>query len=1680
MAQGSGFGPLIAVDGNLGCLFFVFYVFQAEIEDGAEGNCVELYLRALISAVSDNDETVRKQVEWSLRKLGCQRPRQLLRYCCTWLLAGQGQRVLDSGLRTSVLRGAGLIASEGAERAGTPLAQEVMAVAVAELRPSVRRRPQEAESAAGELLASLGRAYPAEALGLVLGSLVTDGPPRLSLLKALASLVRTNARGCTPGLPPILGALLRALDLEKDGDQVQALISTIGLLHRSVTEYLGSPGGQTSEPGLGREAFSGHARTFYRDHLSRRLPGKDPNLRAAVLEALADTLPLLPLNQGLAEELPGLVTRLLSLYSRPPRGSLVTRCLLSALGPAGGGSCPGLRAQAHQLMEAVWGQLGVVGPFPDEPGHRALLLDCLGLMARLWPQPAARFLLRLPPPPTAPSPGGQGARLRPEAYLEALAQLVDGVPLSEVEAEGGGGGGGGQVLAVVVQTILTCHPYPAPGAGPGLEGAALAAVGSLARRGYLSLPGGEALVEFVVSLCARPGEEVRSWGAAEGRDVPGRAGAGPLLEWLALVEGSENILWETLLRCVLVDAYAQALPAVCRCLERLALREPGRPGLRDGAQHGLPSPEGLLIRLLAVSSLPGGCAPDALRLLLALGPSLPTAARGVCQAEIPGILLVLPGAWAGGRGRGRRRWEERVWLLFLSASGNDEAWAERMGQEAMRQAGRMACGPWERGFLLRGAGGLLKQTGSRELVRARLQEMLGAVRYQRAPEVEGLARGIGLCAARHTDEALEELARFAGSLLGQGSGGRGREEEAVRSGIILCYGWVAQGAPVQRLLPGLDAELLRPLLLLYQAGEPPGLGGKAQGLGTGLRLARALVWVLHLALGNGQQVCSPCPSKGELLCCLQELLGAQPLGGCASSPLRRHALKACSLLIQLDPALGRDSTFQLVRRCVGSVIGLRLSEWPAGSEEEGWEEDEGEEEEEEECEALLPDLTGQTFRALRGLLEQALLQDLTWEGLGLLLRALEGWTLSVEARERERSLELMAKLLALYRERAGCQVRDGCPTGYRPEALLGRLLPRCLDPSGPVRLQALDCLLELSHLLGPGPMVAISLQRLGELWEKAGGPSRLGLCSELAKSLCQAVQGLGLSPLLAALCQGLRDPHPEGAGACAAVLHAIVCERGPELREKGDPGLTLLLRELWAHLRESRHLHIQLVALRSLALLARYHPEPALHFLLDCSHEPRPGEGRRLWAAMGWCPGLALRLTELLLERLRTGLAQEEAEEVQEEEERKRRKEAEALGHLLPHPGLGPSLPTIYPSSFAILLLLCSRQALGLALGKASPSERAVSLLRVLLTRGDRPEVASLMEERGGWELLRSPGSYQRGISLLAEAMARGASPHLPAILESLSSALDACRRGGVGPGRGGSPTMATVAAFFSQAAQYHPALGLGHADLLLSGLLHCLLDPSLSTRLLVLRGFGNVAAAPSPTPGETVGPTRRRRYTTKLLAALLSGMEGAGEAGQGREEEAQVLLEGLRALSKVLAQSEGDGEGQGTPGDILVNLCLGIRPLFEAQSATVRASALCVFGALSRFAVGSRRPVYVEQLRSVLVALLVYVNDSSLEVAQASGLLLASVRPLLGWDGLQMELPLKDGAHGYQAFLSQLSRSGLHQGPGYTKTYLSSGLRFCSHPRPQLRANAIAITGQLLRNMPKDSRHPLGDDEQL
>ncbi|XP_078393132.1 maestro heat-like repeat-containing protein family member 1 [Cetorhinus maximus] len=1585
-----------------------------------DADCAQLYLGALIAAASDTDGAVRRQVAESLCALGLLHPGLVLSSCHASLSGGRAR--LDDGHRPALLRIMALVAGETAERIERPLAREVIVAAAAASTDEAGPLDQEAAS---ELLVALGRGFAAEVLDQLLGKFKPGIFPHPMVIRTLTELSGANVEGMVPRLPLVLTMLQPAFGLVKEKSHVCVLASALGLFSKSILQYF-RPSDKAPDPNLSdKDALARTIYTLYKNHLSKWLQEKDAKVRAAILEALGHMVPLLPRDR-LEEELPGLVPQLLSLYGKQPGGLPVTQCLLSVLGASvgggEGGSPCGLRGQADKLLAALHVQLcGPVTP-GDLQGlrNREGTLGCLALLAREWPQPVVQFILG--------KLATTGGRQR-VANLTALARIVDTAP-SELR------GKRGQIVAAL-KVALTDD-------SEAVKGAVLRTIGSLASHGYLESPEGTALVNYTVGLCAVPEEgEVtgRAQGPCEGDgETPGeglRPMAEALLEQIADAEGTTGLVWPALLRFLTPVPYTRALPVVCRCLEKLVgrQRESGTFHPHQGTTPGLPDPQALLARLLSLSSAPGqapGRGPAALSLLLALGPTIHPWVEGLWEEEIPELARALGGSAESGMVREHR--EERL-LLFLSRSLEEigeERWSLRLVDRMMQQGRQLAGCPRERGFLFQCRGLVLKQTGSEEVVRAQLREMLRSAQYQQALEREGLALGIGLCADRHLDDALGQLEDFARPHLSQKAAtflklvkGRpgGEEAEAVRSGILLCYGRVAQWAPAERLRPEFGADVLGLVLLLYQGGAPESKG-KPRGQALKLSLTQAVTLTARAVLDKGPRLSRRCPAKGELLSCLEEMAGSEP-GDPSGHSLRCSALTACGLLVQLEPESGGDLTSRLLRSCAGGVIG---TEGGSGGEED---------------QAQRRGLAREASAALQGLLRQVLLRDLSPRGLQAVFRTLEGWTVSGRAHERERALELTAGLLAFFLESLGPRpVVSHCGL----EAMVGRLVPRCADTSPAVRRLALDCLCALFSVQRryqgfPAEGRDGSVERLKALLgsRAAGkdGADPRQACREVARAVSERTPACRLRDLLAALFEGLTDPQPGCAIAAGAAIHAVLARRGPELRVQA-PGL---LQDLCARLRGVGHQGARLAAAPSLAALARHHPADAIAALLASGPDPCRPEGALVWRSLGG------RVAELLLAEL-GGPGGPAA--------------ARALSAILSHPGDGPALDGLYPRLLGTLLV--PRSGAGpdpqRLPAKGNPREPmpqnlnlgpySVAALKALLSRGSGAAVVASLEEAGGWQMMEDPGTYPHGVALLAEAMVSQGSPHLDGLVEYLAAA----------------PTFhqsqpAAVAAFFGQLVKHHAAFDLRHMDILVSGLLRALLDRSPATRLLAVKGLGDVALT---------DPARVRRYSAKLLAALLVGAE---EVDGPRQE---VALEVLAGLSKVLAQLEED-DVRG----LLVNLCLGIRPFFEERSDRVRASALSLFGALSKFAVGQSEPVLVEQVHSVLVHLLLYLNQSSPEVRQASGRVLASVAPLVGSDDLcvtfQSQLP-QGRSPCYWAFLSKLTRSIAWDLPDYIQTYLSSSLHFCSNPSPEIRANAVIFTGHLLKNMPKDNSRLWGDED--
>ncbi|XP_038643262.1 maestro heat-like repeat-containing protein family member 1 [Scyliorhinus canicula] len=1607
-----------------------------------EADCSGLYLGALITAASDTDKAVREQVVESLCISGRLRPALVLRSCHACL--SSGTRATD-GHRLTLLRGMALIVGEAVERIEQTLAREVTAVTVAELLTPADKAGLPRQEAAGQLLVALGRGFVDDVLEQILEEVKPGVFPHPMVLRTLGNLARSNVESWAPHLPHVLTVLLPVFGLVKDNGHICALTSALGLFSESVLEYL-RPSDKAPEPTLvNLESFSRDIYALYKNRLSKWLQEKDGKVRAAILEALGHMVPLLPRDR-LEEELPRLLPQLLSLYARPPGGLPVTRCLLSVLGASVGTGSWGLRGQADKLLAALHGQLCAPLAPGDQPGlsHREGVLACFALLAREWPQPVARFVL-------GQMAGDSDGRQR-LPNLTVLARLVDTVP-SELR-------GRKDQMVTAVQAILLDDCVA-------VKRAALKAISSLTNHGYLGAPEGAALVEYIVGLCAAPGEEgtgrARGTGEAS-EETPAeelRAMAETLMEELAGAEATDSLVWPALLRFVTPVAYTQALPVLCRSLEKAARRRQESGTLRHhgDAGPGLPSPQALLARLLTVSTAPDpaqGRCPAALRLLLALGPTVRPSVEGLWEKEIPELLRQLEGD--PGSGLPQECWDERL-LLFLSRSLEavaDEEWSRELADQMLQQGSQLAGCPRERGFLFQCRGLTLKQTGSREAVRAQLQEMLRSAQYRQAPERQGLALGIGLCAARHLDDALSELEDFARSHLTQSGetlanlvkGKPGNEEaEAVRSGILLCYGHVARLAPAAWLQPGFGADILALVLLLYQSGLPASRGRARYPPTLKLSLAEAVTLTARTILDNVPRLSRHCPAKEDLLSCLGEIISGEPRE-LTDSPLRESAMAACAYLIQLEPASSEDFTFQLLSCCVDSVIGLG----PVGS---------GAVEEESQ--------TQQASACLLGLLKQALLQDLSPTGLRSIFKALEGWVVSGRDYERRRALEQAAELLRLFLGSLSVQT---VVNRYNLEEVVGRLVPRCADPSPAVRRLALDCLcvlfyIQLRYEGSPAERREVSVERLRALKEESRGEgeggSRLQTCWALARVISERMSRYQLRGLLATLCQGLTDAHPACASTAAAVLHAVLGRRGQDLQDEVAELLGGLCPRLGVE-------PAQPAAMRGLSILAWHHAGAAVSALLAGGPDPCQRAGSLVWGWLGGRPVLGPRVVGRLLDELDGAIQWAEGSGAPRPGSGQRAprpvEAARALREILSHPESGPAIDSLYPRLLGTLLVLCSCAGKppqphgppGPSTKRASSIEAArpedfdfrsyaAAMLKELL--GRRAGLAGSMEKAGGWQLMADPDTLHDGVALLAEAMASSARPHLPALLDFLSASLNRH-----------TSQRAAVAAFFGEMVRRRVPFDPGHMDILVSGLLRCLLDNSPTTRLLVVKGLGDVAMG---------DPATIRRYSTKLLAAILTGME------QVDAPHPDVTLEALSGLSKVLAQL-----GEIHVRDILVNLCLAVRPFFEDRCARVRSSALGLFGALSTFAVGESKAVLLEQVHSTLVGLLLYLNHGSPEVSEASRRVLALVGPFLGSDKLceAFQAGFQQGpGQGYWDFVSGLTGNVVWDLPDHTQTYLSSSLRFCTNPSPGIRANAIIFTGHLLKNMPKE-RNPLWEDD--
>jgi len=261
--------------------------------------------------------------------------------------------------------------------------------------------------------------------------------------------------------------------------------------------------------------------------------------------------------------------------------------------------------------------------------------------------------------------------------------------------------------------------------------------------------------------------------------------------------------------------------------------------------------------------------------------------------------------------------------------------------------------------------------------------------------------------------------------------------------------------------------------------------------------------------------------------------------------------------------------------------------------------------------------------------------------------------------------------------------------------------------------------------------------------------------------------------------------------------------------------------------------------------------------------------------------------------------------------------------------------------------------------------------------------------------------------------------------------------------------------------------------------------DTELKVKRLVLRGLGNVADC---------GETEVNRYATTILSSLMHGMEDP------KSETPELILEALGGLAKVMEKVEGTNVVA-----ILVNICVKLRPYFEAENVEIRKGSFVLFGNLHRFGDGPCKAVFYEQIHTNLVTLLVHLNEEDVQTRQAVKKALNQLGHLFQADEINdffQQALREDKNVQYGEFTHKMTK--LIVSPFFTPfpgcqeaanhfdsffppqvayfpknigVYLMDAINFYKSKWPANRANAAMFTGYLLGNLPRESRKAINVD---
>ncbi|XP_078209030.1 maestro heat-like repeat-containing protein family member 1 isoform X24 [Callithrix jacchus] len=1400
----------------------------------------------LLDAITDKDPLVQEQVCSALCSLGEVRPVEMLRTCEEYL---RQHDKLAHPYRAAVLRAMERVLSSRASELDKDTASTIILLASSEMtRMKGEVLPAGVfGSGPGRGLAAgsewrpggPGKAVHQQGDGGAAAQAAARGPATLRRAAHTRQPLSGQCFWCSslPAIHPELPVACAGHGQAGHGAHgvllcPSPLAGVIALQRFSegALEYLANLD-RAPDPTVRKDAFTTDIFSAYDVLFHHWLQSREAKLRLAVVEALGPMSHLLP-SERLEEQLPKLLPGILALYKKHSETFYVSKSLGQILEAAVSVGSRTLDTQLDALLAALHSQIcvPVESSSPLAMSNQKEALRCFTVLACNSPDRLLAFLLPRLDTNNERTRVGTLQVVR-HVINSAAAQMEDKKPF-----------------------ILSSMRLPLLDTNSKVKRAVVQVISAMAHHGYLEQPGGEAMIEYIVQQCALPPEQEPEKPGPSSKDSKADSVRAISVRTLYLVSTTvdrmNHVLWPYLLQFLIPVRFTGALTPLCRSLMHLAQKrqEAGADTflIQYDTHASLPSPYAVTARLLVVSSSPylgDGRGVVALRLLSVLHPNIHPLLGQHWETTVPLLLGYLDEHME--ETLPQEEWEERL-LMFLRdtlAIVSDNVWICQLSLELCRQLPCYDGAPQEKNFLYKCIGTTLGAASSKEVVRKHLQELLETARYQEEAEREGLACCFGICAISHLEDTLAQLEDFVRSEVFRKSIGilnifKDRSEnevEKVKSALILCYGHVAARAPCELVLAKVESDILRNV---FQHFNTKVLGVKIETKDPALKLClvQSVCMISHAICSSTQAGSFHFSRKAELVAQMMEFIRAEPLDS-LRTPIRKKAMLTCTYLVSVEPALDKQAWADVIRGCLHSVMAL-LPE-PKG-------EDGG-------CqESLYLD----TLHALEDLLTSLLQQNMTPQGLQMMIEHLSPWIKSPRGHERARALGVSAHLLRYFLE----HLRVSALVPFHNLGLLvGLFSPRCADLWPATRQEAMDCVHSLLYLqLGYEGFSQDYrddvVERLLSLKDGLVHPDPAILfhtCHSVGQIIARRLPPDQLISLLLTMFEGLGDHDQNCSRAATVMINCLLQERGGALQEK-VPEIVSVLR---SKLQEVQGEHILPAAQHSIYLLATQHCAAVVSSLLG-SPLPLDSHTCMLWRALAAEPHLATQVLGLLLEMMNRDVPFKESRAFLLGRTPDRvatllpLSASCALFEVMSTPAVGPAVLELYPQLFVALLLRVSctvgvqlprnLQALerrgaspALATRNLEPCSSAVDTLRAVLLRSGSEDVAQRMDQEGGWELLRTSAGHEEGATRLARAMAEHAGPRLPLVLKAL-----ACTQSSVY-----EVQRVTTTAFLAELLNSNVANDLMLLDSLLESLAARQKDTCASVRRLVLRGLANLAS---------------------------------------------------------------------------------------------------------------------------------------------------------------------------------------------------------------------------------------------